>query len=350
MEKELQKHQKHQKHQAQRRRWWPGGARPRPAWPRGARLRLARLRPAGLLTSTLIHGVVLALAYPWAFLGLLAMLTDVIDPDLLGTRGGQRWAAEIGLTEAGGEFGSEDKALEEEGEVLRVEIVTLPSQGKDILAEHKTEEDSDSTKKEEAAAIGEEKGKTEEDQAVDKAQPSAPAQASADAAQGRARAQSIGRDIGGAQGIGGSDQKAIGQFVSGEEAKKILSGWTFVGTNGFADGSISSKKERVRSDINWRVYYRSDGYLYARFSREASLTPHGKIALREFWSGGRWWIKGNWLCQSIDKWFYGGEVCFEVRRKEKEMALYYASCWGVSRCYQGRLGPRGFIRPGSQLE
>ncbi len=311
-----------------------------------------RARIAGPLASIVGHTAILALLYPWVLLGLLSELTDgAIDPDWLGARGGHRWAAEIGLTEAGGEFGDEDKALEAEGEVLRVEIVEVPSQGRDILAQHQTEQDaSANTKKESVGDLGEKAKQRDESETRDNALPSAPAQASADAARGTARAQNPGRDIGGDEGLGGSDQKAEGQFVSGKEMKKILSGWTLIGTNGFADGSLGRADERVRHDVNWRVYYRRDGYLYARFSKQAAKTPHGDITLREFWSWGRWWIKDNWLCQSIDKWFYGGEACFEVRRKDKQMALYYASCWGISRCYEGRLGPSGFIFPGRKLD
>ena len=304
-----------------------------------------------LLASMLLHGTILAIFYPWVALSLLPdWVAEAIDPDLLGARGGHRWAAEIGLTDPGGETGTEDKALQAYGEVLRVEIVELPSEGNDPLAKQITKKDSVAATKEEVAALGEKTEKTEDDQNRTKQPSSAPAQSEAYAAQGKSRAQNPGRDIGGDEGIGNSDQKAEGQFVSGKEMKKILSGWTLVGTNGFADGSIAREDEKVRLDVNWRVYYRSDGYLYARFYRHAALTPHGEFALREFWSWGRWWVKGNWLCQSIDKWFYGGETCFEVRRKDKKIALYYTSCWGVARCYEGRLGPNGFILPGRKLD
>ena len=285
------------------------------------------------LLSFLIHGGIVALFYPHA-LGVDRLIAAAVDIDALGLRGGVRWAEAIGLTEAGGESGRLNKARQTPGEALRVELIEqLPSRGSDILSQRQTEDDSSNRRADHQAELEGKRRAKNQNAETAPANPAAPAQAASDAKKGRALAEKIGKDIdGAAAGMGGADNIAEGSFVSGAETKRMLSGWTLIGTNGFADGSISAGREEVRRKITWQVYYRSDGYLYARFLKSAALTPHGAIGLRQFYSGGRWWVKGHWLCQSIHRWFYGGEVCFEVRRKgAKQIALYYASCWGVAR-------------------
>ena len=303
--------------------------------------------------SFLIHVIVLAIFYPSIF--NLDRLSDALDIALLGSRGGVSWAETIGLTSSGGKTGTEEKARQDEGERLRVEIVVLANNGNDIFSKNKPL-DSSGAKAREAQTTPADLGKQaqKKKRKVPKAEneklSSAPASAEAAARAGKSRNETIGKDIAGTRGAGGADKDAQGQFISGKEVKKLLTGWTFIGTNGFADGSISNDTRHQRRKVRWEVYYHSDGSLDARFFKSASVRPHGELSIREFYSSGRWWIKGNWLCQSISKWFYGGEVCFEVRRKKnKFMALYYASCWGVSRCYEGRLGPQGAIYEGDRI-
>jgi len=151
-----------------------------------------------------------------------------------------------------------------------------------------------------------------------------------------------GEDQDGA-GEGNSDQPRIGEFIGPDTIRERLIGWTLIGTNGFADGSRPTDEDGSRREYEWQVYYDPSGDLDARYVRPAAYRPHGKIEPRRFSSDGEWWIEGDWLCQSMDKWFSGARTCFEVRADGNEIAMYYASCWGVPRCYKGRLGPKGIV-------
>ncbi len=321
-----------------------------------------RYRKTSVLVSLLIHAFFL--------LPLTALL--IFDIDDLGGRGGRQWAEEIALSpSAGGAAGEQPQLAADYRE--GVAIVTLirtalvseeQAEEKDALETYDEIPEPESSPLLEAETPvlpqGDEGEQAQEDlreeeakEMVEESTPAAPAGEIGDESRERGggevrAALAGGRDILGS-GAGGADKDAQGLFVSGDELRALLSGWTLIGTNGFADGSISQRGDRKRQNINWRVYYGSGGDLRARFRRLGARQPHGALALRSYSSYGRWWIKQNWLCQAIDKWFYGGSVCFEIRRDGNELAMYYAECWGVPRCYRGRLGPQGRIRPGRHL-
>ncbi len=287
-----------------------------------------------------------------------------LELDDLGARGSRQWAEEIGLTAQGEGFGGPE-AVEAEGRggVLRIRLVApfaLEPEEHSLSEERPPEEavpeEAEALAEAEPEEAEESRPQTQGDdppeefeEEVELAEEEAPAaQAQADGERARAP-QAQGEDAYRGAGIGGSDRQAAGDFVSGAEAKEMLPGWTLVGMNGFADGSIGRGRDFRRAERAWRVYYRRDGRLQARFIRLAAYQPHGPLSERVFDSSGRWWIKGDHLCQSIEKWFYGGRVCFEIRRQGRALAMYYADCWGVSRCYRGRLGPQGVLVRGKRL-
>lgn len=315
------------------------------------------------VASLVLHG---------AAAGLFWQGDDFLDPDLLGARGGKQWAEQIALAEATGELASL-AVIRAAGHTTGAAIETP------IYSAQKAEEITpipvkDQTSGETAAALEEappelpqtataavEEAETGEEiatQPEEEILPADEAQQTDATGEIAARAQArgggalaaleAGRDVSGA-GVGAAEGNRQGLFVSGEEIKVLLEGWTLVGTNGFSDGSIAASGDKKRQSAEWRVYYRGDGTLEARYMRLAAARPHGPLAMRQFTSSGKWWVKENWLCQAIVKWFSGGQVCFEVRRDGKALAMYYADCWGVARCYRGRLGPEGHIYPGRKL-
>jgi len=150
------------------------------------------------------------------------------------------------------------------------------------------------------------------------------------------------------RGSGNADTGREGTFVPGGQLRDLLSGWTLIGQNGFADGSVNASGDN-RNEIPWNIYYAPNGRIEARFKRYGSLQAHGTPGLYWYSENGRWTIEGDQLCQRIEHWGGGGLTCFEVHRDGDRIAMYYSYCRGVHRCWQGRLGPRGIIRPGRAL-
>lgn len=151
-------------------------------------------------------------------------------------------------------------------------------------------------------------------------------------------------------GGGNSDRpKPKGDFLSGAKIAELLQGWTLVGTEGGYDGSTAAETD-TRFSFRWEAYYAPDGEVEVRFEAFGALVPHGEIAVRQHSDSGRWTIQGDLLCQQIDEVGYGMPVCFEVHHKDgNKVAMYYAECGGLSRCYRGRLGPEGVVVPGRQF-
>jgi hypothetical protein len=163
--------------------------------------------------------------------------------------------------------------------------------------------------------------------------------------------QLAGSTLGTAQsgrGSGNADTGREGTFVPGGQLRDLLQGWTLIGTNGFADGSVAASGDN-RGEIPWNIYYAPNGRVEARFRRYGSRQAHGPRGLNWYSENGRWTIEGDQLCQRITHWGGGGLTCFEVHRDGNNIAMYYSYCRGVHRCWQGRLGPRGIIRSGRHL-
>lgn len=150
-------------------------------------------------------------------------------------------------------------------------------------------------------------------------------------------------------GSGNADTGRPGAYVPGAELRELLNGWTLRGSNGFADGSTTYENDRRRQEIPWRVYYRSNGQLVARWERYGSAYAHGPRAMRWYERNGTWTIEGDVLCQRIRSWGSNGTTCFEVHRDGDHIAMYYSHCRGVARCYPGRLGPEGIMVEGRDL-
>jgi len=151
-------------------------------------------------------------------------------------------------------------------------------------------------------------------------------------------------------GAGHSDrQRPQGDYLTGARIASLLQGWTLVGTEGGYDGSTGAATD-TRFSFRWEAYYGPDGEVEVRFEAYGALVPHGEIAVRRYADSGRWTIQGDLLCQQIDDVGYGMPVCFEVHHKDgNKVAMYYAECGGLTRCYRGRLGPEGVVVPGRQF-
>lgn len=151
-------------------------------------------------------------------------------------------------------------------------------------------------------------------------------------------------------GAGNSDRKARdGDYLRGSQIAEILQGWTLVGTEGGWDGSTGDNA-KTRHTFRWQAYYAPDGSVEVRFETYGATEAHGRIDVRQFDDTGSWTIQGDLLCQKIEDVGYGVPVCFEVHHKDgNRVAMYYAECGGLHRCYRGRLGPEGIVLPGRQF-
>ncbi len=151
-------------------------------------------------------------------------------------------------------------------------------------------------------------------------------------------------------GSGNSDRKARdGDYVRGNQIASILQGGTLVGTEGGWDGSTGDNA-KTRITFRWEAYYAPDGTVEVRFETYGSTVPHGPIGVQRFSDTGSWSIQGDLLCQKIEDVGYGVPICFEVHHKDgNRVAMYYAECGGLHRCYRGRLGPEGVVLPGRQF-
>ncbi len=158
-----------------------------------------------------------------------------------------------------------------------------------------------------------------------------------------------GADSSGA-GAGNSDRKARdGDYLRGDQIAQVLQGWTLIGTEGGWDGSTGDNA-KTRHTFRWQAYYDPDGSVEVRFEQYGAAVPHGRIDVRQYADSGSWTIQGDLLCQKIEDVGYGVPVCFEVHQKPgNRIAMYYAECGGLHRCYRGRLGPEGVVFPGRQF-
>lgn len=151
-------------------------------------------------------------------------------------------------------------------------------------------------------------------------------------------------------GSGNSDRKAReGDFLRGSQIASILQGWTLVGSEGGWDGSTGDNA-KTRHTFRWQAYYDPDGTIEVRFETYGASEAHGRISVQSYSDKGSWTIQGDLLCQKVEDVGYGVPVCFEVHQKDgNRVAMYYAECGGLHRCYRGRLGPEGIILPGRQF-
>lgn len=165
----------------------------------------------------------------------------------------------------------------------------------------------------------------------------------------KAAGSPTGEDANGA-GSGNSDRKARdGDYVRGDQIAQILQGWTLVGTEGGWDGSTGDNSQ-TRTTFRWEAYYDPDGSVEVRFETYGAEVPHGPIGVLSYSETGSWSIQGDLLCQKIEDVGYGVPICFEVHHKDgNRVAMYYAECGGLHRCYRGRLGPEGVVLPGRQF-
>ncbi len=165
----------------------------------------------------------------------------------------------------------------------------------------------------------------------------------------QAQGSPVGHDSSGA-GSGNSDRLARqGDYLRGAQIAEILQGWTLVGSEGGWDGSTGDNAS-TRHTFRWQAYYAPDGSVEVRFETYGATVAHGSISVRNYRDTGAWTIQGDLLCQKIKEVGYGVPVCFEVHHKEgNRIAMYYAECGGLHRCYRGRLGPEGIVVPGRQF-
>lgn len=165
----------------------------------------------------------------------------------------------------------------------------------------------------------------------------------------QAQGSPSGEDASGA-GSGNSDRKTRdGDYLRGSQIAQILQGWTLVGTEGGWDGSTGDNA-KTRHTFRWEAYYAPDGSVEVRFENFGASEAHGRIDVRQYKDTGSWTIQGDLLCQKIEDVGYGVPICFEVHHKDgNRVAMYYAECGGLHRCYRGRLGPEGIVIPGRKF-
>lgn len=153
-----------------------------------------------------------------------------------------------------------------------------------------------------------------------------------------------GANVGGL-GQGNADQLGRGDVLKGNELLEAFNGFTIIGQEGQWDGSTPDNA-KTRYDHDWQVYYAPDGSVEARFQRVGAKVPHGAMQVLSLQGAGTWRIEGDFLCQQIEKYGFGAPVCFIVAKDGDEIAMYYASCGALYRCYKGRRGPTGKLVPG----
>jgi hypothetical protein len=337
-------------------------------------------RPAGLLRRHWRVGLVLAavisLAVHFAILWFLFP-----DPRQWGYSGGTGWADEIEIRSSressSGLEGEEGATGDETAQVLQqfdVSIVFAPPpprpepEPEEYLPDEEPEEVADEQEIDEPDIVEEEvtlvePTETPEErptetrdpeglQAVRETEAEVPTDVPGDGAgEGGLNTELAGSPLSGSdngRGSGNADTGREGNFVPGGQLRDLLEGWTLIGTNGFADGSVNSAGDN-RGEIPWNIYYAPNGRIEARFRRYGARQAHGRRGFYWFQETGRWTVEGDQLCQRITRWGGGGVTCFEVHRDGDNVAMYYSYCRGVHRCWEGRLGPRGIIRSGRHL-
>ncbi len=317
----------------------------------------------GLFLSLLLHGAMFALLVEWAL--------DAYNPD-----GGGGFAESIGITADGGFQGRDgnerrnasgaDASADED--VFRVTMMRMPPRiepPKDVDVGERQIVQAPNMETRIVKDVPEAipiipRTETEAPQSLlppeeDEETSASPADAvSDDLAQGNEPGDpsdggsavvaggANGTDIGSGGGQGRTTGPRVGDFMPGPELQDALIGFTIIGTEGFYDGSTPDNSA-TRTTFEWQAYYDPSGEVEARFIRPAAEVHHGPVAPRRFNESGRWEVSGNLLCQRIEKVGYGTRICFEVHRKGNEIAMYYAECGALSRCYRGRLGPTGII-------
>jgi len=320
-------------------------------------------RRAGVVLSLLLHGAMFALLIDWAL--------NAAQPD-----GGGGWAESIGITADGGYQGRDGNEQRNasgaqssaDDDIFRVTMMRMPPRieppknvdvGERQIVEAPNMENRIVADVPEAIPIiprteteapqpllppddAEETSASPSDDASDDL--AAGDEAGDPSAGGNAvvAGGANGTDAGSGGGEGRTRGPRLGDFLPGPELQDALIGFTIIGTEGFYDGSTPDN-EATRTTFEWQAYYDPSGEIEARFIRPAAEVHHGPIAPRRFYESGTWEVSGNLLCQRIEKVGYGTRICFEVHRKGNEIAMYYAECGALSRCYRGRLGPTGII-------
>jgi len=311
-----------------------------------------------VLLSLAIHAVIIWVMFPHA------------RP--WGHSGGTGWAEEIEIRSSReassgieGEEGSTPSETARPLQQFDVAIVFAPPpppEPEEFLAEETEEEPEEEPEptEEELAELEEEEVEedpTEEDdpealQAIRETEAEVPTDLDGESVgEGGLSDQLAGSPLSNAErgrGSGNADTGREGTFVPGGQLRDLLEGWTLIGTNGFADGSVGAAGDN-RGEIPWNIYYSPNGRVEARFRRYGARQAHGPRAYNWYSEGGRWTVEGDQLCQRIEHWGGGGLTCFEVHRDGDNIAMYYAYCRGVHRCWEGRLGPRGVMRSGRHL-
>ncbi len=330
-----------------------------------------RRNAAGVVLSALLHAVLL--------LAFLPMWLDDAPP--LSEAGGEGWASEVelkaakdssdGAQGAGAETsvathklrGDKPDKLEVQVVYLAKEMPKLPEPEVDLNLPPLPPRVTIETEVAEAVEKPREPIQQQPERLSNTADPSTDASAGevgaarianenhlgGSGSRDRAEGSPAGEDSNGA-GSGNSDRKARdGDYLRGSQIAQILQGWTLVGTEGGWDGSTGDNSQ-TRHTFRWQAYYAPDGSVEVRFETFGASEPHGRIDVREFKDTGSWTIQGDLLCQKIEDVGYGVPVCFEVHHKDgNRVAMYYAECGGLHRCYRGRLGPEGIILPGRQF-
>ncbi len=342
-----------------------------------------RPAPASKRSGSLgfVFGVLLSLSAHVLFLLLLIFFLS--REDEIGSGGGMGWADEIEITASResssgleGDPGSTAEEMTQQRQSLDVSIVYappppppepeeyLPDEEEEIEPEEIVEEELEPEPEEviEEALIEDE---VEEEDLSDDVSPeglrtvverealietSATGDGGGEGGLSDTLAGSpIGTD-GEGLGTGNADAGRPGAYIPGGELRDLLSGWTLRGVNGFSDGSTGASTDN-RNEIPWNIYYAPNGQLTARYRRYGAPPgrPRATRGINWYQRGGSWTIEGDVLCQRIERWGAGGTTCFEVHRDGDFIAMYYEYCRGVSRCWEGRLGPRGRMLIGRHL-
>ena len=288
----------------------------------------------------------------------------------IGAAGGVGWADELVLAQgeetSSGSIGEGGKVEEQDTEAPTALNITLvyveptPPEPEPEEVEYLPEEEEPEPEEEEIVEEEPEPEETEiaeelpvaEESVVEQETTTASIEAPGDGGQGGLQETPVGSEFGNADagsGSGNADSGETGVGVPGGELRGLLEGWTLIGTNGFSDGSTSANRDNQRQDIPWRVYYAPNGTLRARWQRYGTIRAHGAWGYHWYEESGRWTVEGDLLCQNIRRWGSDSTQCFNVRRLGNDIAMYYARCTGVFRCWPDRLGPDGVVRQGRHL-
>ena len=92
-----------------------------------------------------------------------------------------------------------------------------------------------------------------------------------------------------------------GSHISGHEVRKIIQGRTVYIASGYG--------------FEVPVYYGANGSMSGKVGKMPTL-----VAIKSHSSDrGRWWIKGNQLCQRWRTWLKGATYCFRLSREGRKV-------------------------------